>query len=124
MASATVATIECEITDQEKMFQGSFQIQLFREATLLYERRHWGLQEEWVAGTSHETTSSDLSPRDLPAHGNYRLRVVIDEGDLAIAVHAKWSISIVTTDGDTLVSDPFIEFMDHQIREFETPFVL
>lgn len=123
MAFVRTATISCVIIDNNKEKPGSFYVQLFQGGDLIYERDHWGLGEDWDNGTTHSTTSTNLSHREIPKHGTYLLNVVIDSGD-NIDVNADWSVTILTTDGETLVSDPYRYNFEKDVREFETTYTL
>ena len=123
MAFVRTATITCVIIDDNKEKPGSFNVQLLQGGDLIYERDHWGLNEDWDNGTTHATTSINLSHRQVPAHGTYVLNVVIDSGD-NIDVNADWSVTILDTDGQTLVSDPYRYKFEKDVREFETSYAL
>ena len=49
--------------------------------------------------------------------------MVIDSGD-NIDVNADWSVTILDTDGQTLVSDPYRYKFEKDVREFETSYML
>lgn len=123
MANIQTVTISCEILNDNKEEPGAFHVQLLRAGVLLYEREHWGLRENWDNGTSHETSSEDLSPRQLPAHGGYMLKVYVDSGE-HIDVNANWSISILASDNTVIDSDRYAYIFDKSVREFETRFLL
>jgi len=119
MPSIKTATIICNIVDDNKEKPGAFNAQLFHEGNLVYERDHWGLSEDWENDTTHRTTSSNLTHRNEPAFGGYTLKVFIDSGD-NIDVNANWSIEVMTTEGETLVSDPYQFKFENDVREFQT----
>jgi len=121
MANIKTATIICNIVDDNKEKPGSFNTQLFHDGERVYERDHWGLSEDWENDTTHSTTSNNISHRNEPAFGSYTLKVLIDSGD-NIDVNANWSIEILTTDGETLVSDPYQFKFENDVREFQTGF--
>jgi hypothetical protein len=123
MANIKTATISCEILNDNKEEPGSFHVQLFHEGELLFERKHWGLRENWDNGSSHETTSGNLDSRQLLAHAGYVLRVYIDEGE-HLDVNANWSVAILTTDHTELVSAPYPYIFEKSVRECEVSFVL
>ncbi len=118
-----MVTIRCNIAEEDKEEEGSFNVELFYKGDLIYERDHWGLDEEWKDGSSYSTSSNNISHRKMPAHGTYVLNVTIDSGK-NINVDANWSIKILSTSGTTLVSDPYkMNFVDI-FQEFETSFTL
>src|SRR5262245_22325498 len=123
MPNIKTATITCNIVNDNKEEPGSFNANLFFEGDLIYERDHWGLGENWDNGTTHSTTTNNISHRNIPAHGSYVLNIVIDSGD-RIDVNADWSVTILTTDGQTLVSDPYRFKFEKGVREFETSYTL
>jgi hypothetical protein len=121
MPNIKTATVHCNITEEDKEKEGAFNVELLHEGNLIYERDHWGLTEEWGDGTAHSTTSSNISHRNEPAIGTYTLKVMID-GGVNIDVDANWSIEILTTDGETFVSDPYQYQFNNDIREFQTSY--
>ena len=123
MANVRTATITCLIVDDNKEKPGSFKVELFQGGDLIYERDHWGLNEDWDNGTTHVTTSGNLSHRNVPAHGNYVLDVVIDSGQ-NIDVNADWSVTVLDTDSNQLRSDPCRYKFENDVKEFETSYTL
>ena len=123
MENVKTATISCNIVDDNKEKPGSFNVHLFHEGNLIYERDHWGLNEDWDDGTTHSTTTINLSHRNVPAHGTYVLNVQIDSGD-NMDVNADWSVKILTTNSEVLQSDPYQYKFEKDVREFETSYTL
>lgn len=117
------ATIKCYIGDEDKEAEGALDVHLFHEGTLVYERDNWGVHETWSDETMHQTTSGNLEHRRIPAHGTYVLNVVVSSGD-NINMRGDWSIEILTTDGQILVSDPYQYMMETDVREMETSWTL
>jgi hypothetical protein len=121
MPNIRTATILCNIVDDNKEKPGAFNVQLFHDGNIIYERDHWGLSEDWENDTTHSSTSGNLSHRNEPAFGSYVLKVMIDSGD-NIDVNANWSVQVLTDDDETLVSDPYQYKFENDVREFQTTY--
>ena len=53
MTTIKTAAVVCNIVDDNKEKPGSFNVQLFHDGNLIYERDHWGLSEDWENDTTH-----------------------------------------------------------------------
>jgi hypothetical protein len=98
-----VVTVYCQIHTDNKEEPGSYHVIVKKAGKPVFEKKAWGLRENWDNGALKSWTGENVSDLKLPAKGPYTIEVRIDNGS-NIDVDHEWWIEIEDSDGNELKS--------------------
>lgn len=119
MRSIRTLTVACLTIDGNKEKPGSFDVRVLQGGGLIYKRDQGNFDKDRDDGTTQVTARTNIGHRKIPSHGSYALDVPIDPGD-NMDMDAAGSITVMTSVGQSLVSNLYRHKFEHGVRSCET----